>query len=214
MTTSSLDHNPLLDDIDRILISPDQLLKRVDELSEEISADYRNKPLVLVGILRGCLPFLADLTRRLPFKHSFDMVGASSYGKSTVSRGHVTITKDIDVDISGKHVLIAEDIYDTGRTLRVVIDLLTLHKPASIHVCALLRKKKSQRDAEVPLRYVGFEIPDEFVVGYGLDYDEVYRNLPCIGVLKKEIYTNHRPQTPAPRTADVRSRPSSSFDSQ
>ncbi len=192
MTPSSVDHHPLLKDIERILITPEQLSVRLDEMAREITADYKDRPLVLVGVLRGCLPFLADLTRRLPFKHSFDMVGASSYGRSTVSKGHVTITKDIDVDISGKHVLIAEDIYDSGRTLRVVIDLLSLHKPASIEVAALLRKQKSCREADVPLRYVGFEIPDEFVVGFGLDYDEVYRNLPCIGVLKKEIYTKPR----------------------
>jgi hypoxanthine phosphoribosyltransferase len=175
-------------DIERILITPEMLTVRLDELGHEITADYHDKPLVLIGILRGCLPFLADLTRRLPFKHSFDMVGASSYGRSTESSGHVTITKDIDVDISGKHVLIAEDIYDTGRTLRVVLDLLSLHKPASLHVCALLWKQKERRAAAVPIRYVGFEIPDEFVVGYGLDYNEVYRNLPSIGVLRKEIY--------------------------
>jgi len=187
-----------MDDIERILISQEELFRRVDELSAEITRDYAGKPVVLVGILRGCLPFLADLTRRLPFKHAYDMVGASSYGKSTVSRGHVTITKDIDVDISGKHVLIAEDIYDSGRTLRVVIDLLTLHKPASIHVCALLCKNREGRAADVPIRYVGFDIPDEFVVGYGLDYDEVYRNLPCIGVLKREVYEKPKCKTPIP----------------
>lgn len=192
-----------MDDIERILISQEELFRRVDELSTEITRDYAGKPVVLVGILRGCLPFLADLTRRLPFKHSYDMVGASSYGKSTVSRGHVTITKDIDVDISGKHVLIAEDIYDSGRTLRVVIDLLTLHKPASIHVCALLRKNRGARAADVPIRYIGFDIPDEFVVGYGLDYDEVYRNLPCIGVLKREIYEKPKCKTPIPLKANA-----------
>ncbi len=187
-----MDHHPLLKDIERILITPEQLSARLDEMARQITADYKDRPLVLVGILRGCLPFLADLTRRLRFKHSFDMVGASSYGRSTVSKGHVTITKDIDVDISGKHVLIAEDIYDSGRTLHVVIDLLSLHKPASIEVAALLSKQKSERAADVKLRYVGFEIPDEFVVGYGLDYGELYRNLPCIGVLKKEIYMKPR----------------------
>lgn len=182
------DH-PLRADLERILISPEQLNARIGELASEITLDYAGKPLVLVGILKGCLIFLADLSRRLPFKHAFDMVGASSYGKSTVSSGHVTITKDVDVDLAGKHVLVAEDILDSGRTLKVVLDLLRLHQPASIEICALLKKIKGDKTSNIPVRYVGFEIPDEFVVGYGLDYAEAYRNLPCIGVLRPEIYS-------------------------
>jgi len=175
-------------DIERVLISPEDLERRLDELAWEITDDYCNKNLVLVGVLKGCVPFLSDLTRRLLFKHAYDLVGAASYGASTQSSGQVRITKDLDVDIEGRHVLITEDILDTGLTLRAVIELLQVHKPAGIEICALLRKQTSRRVENIPLRYVGFEIPDEFVVGYGLDYNDTYRNLPCIGVLRQEIY--------------------------
>lgn len=178
----------LFDDLESILISEEQLQKRLDQLARQITKDYTGRKLVLVGVLRGCLPFLADLTKRIPIPHSYDLVGASSYGASTTSSGRVLITKDIDVDIAGADVLITEDIYDTGNTLAKIRDLIMLHKPASVEVCALLWKEKKDRKREVPIKYVGFEIPDEFVVGYGLDFNEIYRNLPCIGVLRSEIY--------------------------
>lgn len=187
--------HPLHADLERILITPEELSHRIDELAAQITLDYQDQPLLVVGVLKGCLLFLSDLTRRIPFKHAFDTIGASSYGSSTTSSGQVRITKDLDMDVSGKHILIAEDIYDSGHTLRTIIDLLWLHKPASVEICALLWKDKPARAADIPVRYIGFRIPDEFVVGYGLDYQEIYRNLPCIGVLRKEIYSGGRPHS-------------------
>jgi len=180
--------NPLMDDLERILITEDQLQKRLDELAAEITRDYRGRELVIVGVLKGCMMFMADLSRRLPIRHSFDMVGAASYGASTKSSGQVRISKVLDVEITGKHVLVAEDIYDSGLTLCAVLDLLRVHRPASLEVCTLLWKDRPARAEDLPIRYIGFRIPDEFVVGYGLDYREIYRNLNCIGVLKPAIY--------------------------
>lgn len=177
----------LMRDLARVLLTPEQIAERTAALGAEISRDYAGRDLMLVSILKGGIVFLADLTRHITIPHGFDLVGAASYGTSIRSSGQVTITKDVDVNLLRRDVLVIEDIYDTGRTLKVVCDLLRLHHPRSLEVCALLHKIKP-RDFEVPLRYVGFEIPDEFVVGYGLDYAERYRNLPCIGVLKPELY--------------------------
>jgi hypoxanthine phosphoribosyltransferase len=181
-------------DIEEVLFSEKQIATRVREMGEEISADYEGKPLVLVGILRGALVFLSDLSRAITVPHSFDMVGASSYGNATSSSGRVQITKDVEVNLRGKHVLICEDIYDSGRTLSAIRDLLRVHHPESIEVAAFLYKKVKKRAAKVDIKYQGFDLPDKFVVGYGLDYSEFYRNLPYIGVLNPRVYESQSPK--------------------
>ena len=173
-------------DLERMLYSEAQIHDRVAELGRQISDDYRGKPLVLISILKGGIMFLADLTRAITIPHAFDLMGASSY-KGTRSSGKVIITKDTELDIQGRDVLLVEDILDSGHTLSVIIELLKIQDPASVEICCLLDKKR-ERKLSVPLRYTGFEIPDEFVVGYGLDYNEHYRNLSGIGILKPEIY--------------------------
>jgi hypoxanthine phosphoribosyltransferase len=175
-------------DLERVLITREQVKQRVEEMAREIERDYRGRDLVLVCILKGGIIFLSDLTRQITIPHTYDTVGAMSYGQSTSSSGHVIITKDINVDIKGKDVLLIEDIYDTGRTMRVVKDLLAVHAPRSVEVCAFVYKDK-KHEFELPVKYIGFHIPDVFVVGYGLDYAERYRNLDCIGVLRKDIYS-------------------------
>jgi len=178
----------LLNDLQEVLFDRPTIDRRVGELAEQISAEYADGDLVLITILRGGLIFLADLSRRLTIPHTFDVVGASSYGTHTESSGQVLITKDVEIKLHGKDILLVEDIYDTGRTLRVVRDLLQVHGPKSVEVCSLIVKERP-RTYEVPIRYVGFTIPNVFVVGYGLDYNENYRHLDCVGVLKPEIYS-------------------------
>lgn len=178
----------LHDDIEEVLFTPEQLATRVAEIGAQVNKDFRGRDLVMVGILRGALIFLSDLSRNVEIPHSFDMVGASSYGAATSSSGRVQITKDVEVNLRGKHVLVIEDIYDSGRTLAAIRDLLRVHHPDSISLCALLWKEKPKRARELSIDYVGFRIPDRFVVGYGLDYAELYRNLPYIGVLKRRVY--------------------------
>lgn len=182
------DKEALQDDLEYVILTEEQIRKRIAEMAREIERDYAGKELVLVSILKGGVIFLADLTREISIPHSYDMVGASSYGSQMSSSGQVTITKDVTVLLKNKYVLLVEDIYDTGATLKVVKDLLEVHSPRSVEICALLWKEKKKRHHEVSIKYVGFKIPDVFVVGYGLDYNEKYRNLRCIGVLKKEIY--------------------------
>lgn len=176
------------DDIEEVLYTEDQIKARVRELGAKITEDYRGKNLVLVGILRGALIFLSDLSRCISIPHSFDMVGASSYGTATSSTGHVQITKDVEVNLRGRHVVVIEDIYDSGRTLAAIADLLYVHRPESVALCSLLWKEKGNRARDLDIKYVGLKIPDRFVVGYGLDFDETYRNLPYIGVLKPRVY--------------------------
>ena len=180
------DEKDFFNDIERILYTEEQIRERIGELGRQISADYQGKDLVLISILKGGILFLADLTRAITIPHAFDLMGASSY-KGTNSSGKVIITKDTELALEGKHILLVEDILDTGRTLSVIIELLKIQDPASVEICCLLHKQR-ERKLSVPLRYTGFEIPDEFVVGYGLDYNEHYRNLSSIGVLKPEIY--------------------------
>lgn len=174
-------------DLERILIGRDDIARRVDELGKQITADYAGRELVLICILKGGLPFTADLMRRIDLPIHLEIVGASAYKGATTAAAHPRVTKDVDHDMAGRHVLLIEDIYDTGNTLGVMHDLLGMHQPASLEICTLLRKNKPHKH-EFSVRYVGFEIEDQFVVGYGLDYKERYRNLPCIGVLKSEIY--------------------------
>lgn len=170
-----------------VLYSEAAIDARVAELGNEISSDYEGKEIVLVGVLNGAIPFLADLMRQLNVPTSMDLVAISSYGSSTSSSGVVRIMKDLDHSVESKHVLIVEDIIDTGLTLNYLIDNLRSRNPASVKVVSML-SKPSRHKVKVNIDYLGFTVPDEFVVGYGLDYAQHYRNLPCIGVLKPEIY--------------------------
>lgn len=181
--------NALLQNVDRVLISQEELQKRVRELGAQISADYRDLNPLLLCVLKGGFLFLADLSRALTIRHGVDFMAISSYGNSTVSSGVVRILKDLDTDISGRHVLIVEDIIDTGNTLAYLLENLRVRQPASLRICALLTKP-ARRQVPLHIDYVGFEIPDEFVIGYGLDFAEDYRNLPFIGVLKREAYAS------------------------
>lgn len=175
-------------DVEKILISESELKKRIKELGEQITKDYRNKEeLVIIGILKGSVVFLSDLIRNISLPLKIDFMTVSSYGNSAVSTGNITIKKDLDCDIAGKHVVIAEDIIDSGITLSNLVKILEKRNPASLKICALLDKKE-RREAEIDVDYIGFEIPNEFIVGYGLDYAENYRNLPYVGILKREIY--------------------------
>jgi hypoxanthine phosphoribosyltransferase len=178
----------LRDDVAKVLIPEQELQARIAELGQEINATYDDddKPL-LVCVLKGAFMFLADLVRHLEMRHEVDFMEISSYGSGTVSSGVVRILLDLEQNIEGRHVLIVEDIIDSGHTLDYVVRNLRTRRPASLRICTLLTKP-SRREIEIPVDFVGFEVPDEFVAGYGLDFDEVYRNLPFIGVLKKEVY--------------------------
>lgn len=178
----------LLQDVDRVLIPTEMLQRRVAELGAQISADYQDLNPLLICVLKGGYMFLADLTRALTIRHSIDFMAVSSYGNSTLTTGVVRILKDLDRDITGRHILIVEDIIDTGHTIAYLLENLRVRGPASIRICTLL-SKPSRREVELKIDYVGFEIPNEFVIGYGLDFAENYRNLPFIGVLKPDIYS-------------------------
>ncbi len=176
-------------DIDHILVSEEQLQAKVAELGAQISADYEGRDLLLVSILKGAVVFMADLMRAVAIPCAIDFMVVSSYGgANTSSTGLVKIIKDLDQDLSGKDVLIVEDILDTGITLSHLMPMLQMRKPNSLRLCTIL-SKPSRRKADIEPDYCGFEVPDEFVVGYGLDYDEKYRNLPYVGVLKPEVYS-------------------------
>lgn len=180
----------MLSDIERILIDRQRIAQRIREMGAMIRRDYQNvtdeAEIVLVPVLTGSIIFVADLMRELPNKVRINVIGASSYpGKATVSTGEVSLTGDLPDDLAGKHVLIVDDILDSGRTMRTMREEIARKHPLSIRACVLLRKTVDSALA-TPCEYVGFDIPDEFVVGYGLDYDNYYRNLPDIGTLKKE----------------------------
>jgi hypoxanthine phosphoribosyltransferase len=175
-------------DIDYILISEEQIKQRVAELGAAITNDYRAiGDLLLVGVLKGCAMFMVDLARAIDLPLAIDFIAVASYGASTESSGVVRLMKDLDTDISHRHVLIVEDIIDSGLTLAYLRGQLLRRNPASLRICTLLNKPE-RRTADVPVDYVGFDIPNAFVVGYGLDYAERYRNLPFIGVLRPEVY--------------------------
>ncbi|MCA1656372.1 MAG: hypoxanthine phosphoribosyltransferase [Actinobacteria bacterium] len=169
-----------------ILIEQDALQARIVELGEEVSADYTGRDLLLIGVLKGAVFFLSDLMRRLTVPCEIDFMAISSYGAATDSSGVVRILKDLDINIEGRHVLIVEDIIDSGLTLSYLLRNLEARQPATLEVCALLTKP-ARRELDVPVRYVGFEIPNRFVIGYGLDFAERYRNLPYVGVLADEL---------------------------
>lgn len=179
--------NPLYRDLAEVLISPEQIQARIDELGQQLAKEYRDKTPILLGLLKGSCIFLADLARAMPMHVKMDFMGISSYGNATKSSGVVKITKDLEENIEGRHVLIVEDIIDTGLTLTYLLKTLQQRNPASIAICTLLNKP-ARRLLEVEVAYVGFQIEDHFVVGYGLDYMQKYRNLPCIGILKPAVY--------------------------
>ena len=172
--------------IGEILIDEETLAARVAELGAEVSADYEGRDLLLIGVLKGAVFFMADLMRHLTVACEVDFMAISSYGDATDSSGIVRILKDLDINIEGRDVLVVEDIIDSGLTLSYLIRNLESREPASLEVCALLTKP-SRREIDVPVRYVGFEIPNKFVVGYGLDFAERYRNLPYVGVLDEHL---------------------------
>ena len=167
-----------------ILVQQDELAERVRQLGEEISQDYEGRDLFLVGVLKGAVFFLSDLMRHMRVPCEVDFMAVASYGSSTASSGIVRILKDLDAPIQGREVLIVEDIVDSGLTLSYLLRTLRARNPASLEVCALLTKPE-RRKVELPIRYVGFEIPNQFVVGYGLDHAERYRNLPFVAVLQE-----------------------------
>ncbi len=177
----------MIDDIERVLITEQELAQRVGELGVQISQDFAGNNLFLISVLKGSVVFMADLMRRITIPHSIDFMATSSYGATTQSSGVVQILKDLEESIEGRSVLIVEDIIDSGHTLAYLRRLILARNPASLRICALLDKKE-RRESDVPVDYVGFAIPNEFVVGYGLDFNERYRNLPFVGVLKPECY--------------------------
>ncbi|HOE57619.1 MAG TPA: hypoxanthine phosphoribosyltransferase [Bacillota bacterium] len=177
----------MLNDIRNIMISEEEIAKKVKELGKQLTEEYSGKELLIVGILKGCMLFLSDLVREINLPLTMDFMIVSSYGSTTKSSGVVRIVKDLEREIEGKDVLIVEDIVDTGLTLSYLIENFKTRNPKSVKVCSLL-DKPDRRKAQVDIEYIGFKIPDEFVVGYGLDYSELYRNLPFVCVLKPEAY--------------------------
>jgi hypoxanthine phosphoribosyltransferase len=179
----------LHDDIDHILIDSNAIQQRVNELGALLSQAYAGQDLVLVSVLKGSIVFMADLIRAIQIPHEIDFMATSSYGASTSSTGVVRILKDLNMNIEGRNLVVVEDIIDSGHTLSYLLRILRERQPASLQVMALL-DKPARREVNVQVDWVGFAIPNEFVVGYGLDYNELYRNLPYIGVLKESVY-NH-----------------------
>jgi hypoxanthine phosphoribosyltransferase len=178
------------DAVGEVLIESDALQARIAELGAEISREYEGRDLLLIGVLKGAVFFMADLMRELTIPCEIDFMAISSYGAGTDSSGVVRILKDLDENIAGRNVLVVEDIIDSGLTLSYLMRSLKARKPASLEICALLTKP-ARREVEVPVRFVGFEIPNKFVIGYGLDFDERYRNLPYVAVLHPDLIPPH-----------------------
>ena len=176
-------------EIERVLITQEQIAAKVAELAAQVDADYQGKEILLVGVLKGAVMFMADIARALRTPVSMEFMAVSSYGSSTSSSGVVRILKDLDREIADKHVLVVEDVIDSGLTLSWLLKNMSSRHPASVEVVALLRKPDAAK-VNVPVRYVGFDIPTEFVVGYGLDYAERYRDLPFVGLLRPEVYAS------------------------
>lgn len=176
-----------MDDFSRVIVTEREIAAKLDEIAAQVRRDYEGKDLLLVGVLKGAVMVMADLARRLPPHVQMDWMAVSSYGSGTKSSGVVRILKDLDADLSGRHVLIVEDIIDTGVTLSWLLGNLRSRGAESVEVAALLRKPDAVQ-VEVPLKYVGFDIPNEFVVGYGLDYAEKYRTLPFVAILDPKVY--------------------------
>ena len=193
---STVEHDTdiLAEDIAEVLITEEAIQNRIAELGAQISADYRDKDPLLVGVLRGVFIFMADLVRTIHIPITVDFIGITRYGPSTRTQGVVRFTKDLEICMTGRHVLFVEDVIDTGLSLRYILRTLQTREPASLKICALFNKPRA-RLFDLDLAYTGFTLPDKFVVGYGLDYEERYRNLPFVGVLKEEAIT--RRQLPA-----------------
>ena len=183
-----MDESHIEGDLVDVLYTEQQIQDRLGEMAKQIEADYEGKDILLVGVLKGAVMVMADLARHFGRHVEMDWMAVSSYGSGTKSSGVVRILKDLDTDISGRHVLVVEDIIDTGLTLSWLISNLQSRKPASVEICTLLRKPEAQR-MSVDVKYVGYDIPNAFVVGYGLDYAERYRNLRCIGTLAPHVYS-------------------------
>ena len=191
MRNKNLVNNGLMDSIAEVLITAEELQTRVTELGAQISTDYTGKEPLLVGVLRGVFVFMADLVRAITIPIGVDFIGITSYGSPTQIQGAVRFTKDLETSIEGRHVLFVEDVIDTGLSLRYILRSLETRDPASLRVCVLFDKPRT-RLFDLDVAYTGFVLPDKFVVGYGLDYDERYRNLPFVGALKEEAITRRR----------------------
>lgn len=176
-------------DLERVLLTEEQLGQRLDEIAARIDADYAGREILLVGVLKGAVMVMADLARRISTPLAMDWMAVSSYGSGTKSSGVVRILKDLDADLTGRHVLVVEDIIDSGLTLSWLLANLRSRGPATVEIATMLRKPDAAK-VEVDVRYVGFDIPNEFVVGYGLDYAEKYRNLPFVGTLAPHVYAS------------------------
>ena len=177
----------MMEDLEKVVFTPEELADKTQALGENISRDYAGKELLVVGILKGASMFTMDLVRQITIPLELDFIAVSSYGSGASSRGEVKVLKDTSINIRGKTLMLCEHILDSGLTMAKLLPLLRERRPASLRLCALL-SKPSRRVVPVDIDYCGWEVPDEFIVGYGLDYAEKYRNLPCIGVLKREIY--------------------------
>jgi len=191
MRGNGASNNGFLDNISEVLITDQELEDRVAELGAQISTDYAGKDPLLVGVLRGVFVFMADLVRAITIPVSVDFIGITRYGPSTRTQGVVRFTKDLEICIQGRHVIFVEDVIDTGLSLRYILRTLKTREPASLQVCTLFDKPRI-RLFDLEIAYTGFVLPDTYVVGYGLDYDERYRNLPFVGLLKKEAITRQR----------------------
>ena len=178
----------MLQDIERVLISEEELQKRIGELGQQLAKDYDGKDPIFVGVLKGVVNFFTDMVRATPIRCQYEFMAVSSYGGGTSTSGNVKLQKDVSCNIKGRHVVILEDILDTGLTLKFVTEHLRAMEPASLKICTMLDKPE-RRKVDIFADYVGFTIPNEFVVGFGLDYQEFYRNLPFVGVLKPEVYS-------------------------
>jgi hypoxanthine phosphoribosyltransferase len=185
------DDSALLGDISSVVYTAEQIQTRISELGIQISKDYADKDPVLIGVLRGVFVFMADLARAITIPISIDFIGITRYGPSSRTQGVVRFTKDLDINITGRHVLFVEDVIDTGLSLRYILRTLRAREPASLRVCTLFNKTRT-RLFQLDVDYVGLVLPDQFVVGYGLDYDEQYRHLPFVGVLKEAAITRLR----------------------
>lgn len=175
------------DDVERVLLDETAIRERLAQIGRQITEDYAQEPPILVGVLKGAVMVMSDLARAIDLPVEMDWMAVSSYGSGTKSSGVVRILKDLGTDITDRHVLIVEDIIDSGLTLKWLLSNLRSRGPRSVEVCTMLRKPEAAR-VEIDVRYVGFDIPNEFVIGYGLDYAETYRNLPYVGVLKRSVY--------------------------
>jgi hypoxanthine phosphoribosyltransferase len=183
--------SPMSADIAEVLITEQEIEDRIAELGAQLSVDYDGRDPVLVGVLRGVFMFMADLVRHITIPISVDFIGITRYGPSTRTHGVVRFVKDLDICIENRHVLFVEDVIDTGLSLRYILNSLEMRQPASLRICALFNKPRI-RLFDLDVAYTGFELPDKFVVGYGLDYDERYRNLPFVGVLRDRAITEQR----------------------